>query len=301
MKLSNKIKDLVIKKFDKTGILVHVSEAIVHGETEYKEPADFGQKRTKVNEEECRYNATVHEHPSIMPTSITPEDTKAIKYYCSPFNNSPSASTHMNNYLRNRSGDNSASITQMKMHKDTKKDDSKFREAVNNLANSFTPENTNRIPLITYGGIPKKIGEKIGGLNGGEFHIPGFTSTSTDFSTAHAFAKSYTAEDKRNFGETDGIPHVVRYHIQAGNKDEAGPARTFAIHSGCDEEEVGLNHGVSGHHIKSTFIPYPNQMEDSNVDPSAPKPKSKKGYWLHDVVIHSGNRKSLDNYEREYT
>lgn len=181
---------------------------------------DAKPKRNKMG---SYYDSNFHDHPDVEPKKLTAEHKTAIKHYSqtsSYHNNGHASSQNMNNYLRNRAGDKSVKI---QSHHASKVD-----ESVRKLSKAFTPENTNRKEVQTFGAVPEHVGNHLKKSGKGSRHsLPGFTSTSSARSIADSFASQY-----------GGKKHIIHYHIKPG----AG--LSVAKHSKFDEDEVLLHHGA---------------------------------------------------------
>lgn len=137
----------------------------------------------------------------------------------------------------------------------------------NGMSKAFTKDTTNQTPLVTYSGVSKSLGDKLGAASNGSFHhLAAFTSTSTDKRTAHSFAT------KKVWGETH--PHIIRFHLKPGTGLSA------AHHSVYNENEVILDKGTKIEKVKSEL-----------------KPLSHGGkVWVHHVVAHP-EKLPVDQYQ----
>lgn len=185
-------------------------------------------KKTTIKES-FDYDSEFHHHPDVEPKKLSEKHKKAIHEYAADKRlSSPGASTSINAYLRNRSGEEK----QQYIHSDHKEND--VHHAVKTLSSAFTKENTNKKPIVTHGGLPERIGKKL--MDSGkhsEHHLAGFTSTSSDKETAKEFAGIYAR--KQHSKDT----HVAQYHIHP----HAG--LSIVKHSPLPyENEVLLHHGA---------------------------------------------------------
>jgi hypothetical protein len=223
----------------------------------------------------------IHNHPSIKPQKLDGKQDDAISDYTSKSSESKlgghASSGNINAYLRNRAGDS----TQKIMHGHSKE---KVEQAVRSLSSTFTKENTNRVPITTYGGVPKHIGEKLASSKAGDIHhMAGFTSTSTRKHVAHDFAQKYNDEaghkkSKLSLFSKGPVHHVVVYHL---NQHVGLSAANHSDHT--LENEVILHHGA--------------KVEYSHSD--APKKENGKLIQYHHVKVHSEHL-PLEHYQQEY-
>lgn len=182
----------------------------------------------------------IHNHPDIKPQNITPEHESAILLYTD-------SSSRMNKYLeRHKAGLNNKPLNGQ----------------INKMSSVFTTENTNKKPLITWSGIPTKIGKKLIQFDNGTNHtFTRFTSTSTSYAKALGFAKSHADEAKKEL-------HVLKCY------NEPGSSISLAKHSAIpSENEVLLNHG---NHI--TYL-YTTQHK--------PEPSSTAVLYVHHIKVHN--------------
>lgn len=137
----------------------------------------------------------------------------------------------------------------------------------NGMSKAFTKDTTNQTPLVTYSGVSKDLGDKLGAAPNGSFHhLAAFTSTTTDKRTAHGFAT------KKVWGKTH--PHIIRFHLKPGTGLSA------AHHSDYNENEVILDKGTKIEKVKSEV-----------------KTLSHGGkVWVHHVVAHP-EKLSVDQYK----
>lgn len=223
----------------------------------------------------------IEEHPdAALPHTLSKEHEKAIVKYTSESssgNEGHASSGNMNAYLRNRAGDKTQKIIGKGTHP-------KVKEAVHRLSSAFTPENTNKKPIVTFSGVPKHIGEHFLKAEKGSQHaLAGFTSTSTDHGHAIEFAHSY------NYGLSKTI-HMIRFYVHKGaglSTSYVKPENPkFSPHehelNSFGEKEVILNHGahVTYHGTEKT------KLEGSNV-------------FVHHLEVHP-HRTELHEYPSEY-
>lgn len=121
----------------------------------------------------------VHNHPDIKPQNITADDHEAIDRYTL---GSPVTNSFLDKkYLGEKTERTKANI-----------------ETVKNLSKIFTPENTNKKPIISYSGVPPFIGEKLLNAENNSKHIlPRFTSSSTEKPVAIEFAKKRAKQNNK--------------------------------------------------------------------------------------------------------
>lgn len=145
------------------------------------------------------------------------------------------SSQNVNNYLRNLSGDKRKGI---QSHSEEK-----VSKAISDLERAFTPENTNRKPIMVYTGIPQRIGLGLMKKQKGEkIFFPGFTSASFDIDVAIDFAKRY----KRAYHDEWTI-HICRFLVPEGQavSPRSVPGYGVSLTNYPDEDEVILNYGMS--------------------------------------------------------
>jgi hypothetical protein len=195
-----------------------------------KDDEPYEEKQNRFN---VKYNAAIHDHNDYHSNKLTPEEQKYIHSYTSAASDSLNgygSSKNMNGMLRNMAGDKNSKI----LHQKTQD----ILESIKKMSSCFRPETTNRKEIITWGGIPEHISNHL--LNLGkdsDHHLPGFTSTSTDRSTAIYFAGKYN--NAKDYSEFKSTPlHVIQYHVKPG----AG--LSVAAHSPHNENELILHHGA---------------------------------------------------------
>lgn len=212
----------------------------------------------------------IHTHPNIRPQNILPEHKVAIVHYVSTGSkgkNGFAASSNMNNYLRNRMGDKTVGIK-------FDQPEGRVKDSVRELSKAFTPENTNKQSVISYTGVPPKIGHQLArSARGSTHHLPGFTSTSTDFNHAEDYGQS----SSRRHNDPHNA-HVIQCHVLPG----AG--LSVATHSNYeDENEIVLHHGAK--------VTYNGTNQRTAPDGSTTH--------IHHVTVHP-EHVNLDDYPEDY-
>lgn len=208
----------------------------------------------------------IHDHPKILPKKITNSHRQAIINYAntaSIYSEGGHGSSHnINNYLRNRSGNHELKV----LHHSHEK----VKEGVEQLSSAFTPENTNRVGIQTFSGIPNHIGEQLEKSPIGSKHtLAGFTSTSTDYKIATEFANQYLDTSK-----TTGHLHMLVAHV------EPGAGLSVVHHSPFNEDEILLHHGA--------HITYRGSETNTDDDGNT--------MTEHYITVHP-THKHLDEYE----
>ena len=182
-------------------------------------------------------DSIIHSHEDVAPQEVTTDHKKAFKLY----GYDPTAghyiaqksehrtSSNINGYLRNKAGDkNETSFEDY--------GDENMNSAVNALSSAFQSiNNTNRIPMTVYSGIPPRIGRKLMKDGKGSHHLlAGFTSTSTNLDIASVFAGECgrRAEDGRQEFHTLHI--TLQPHAGISIRPYTGKSH---------EHEVLVNHG----------------------------------------------------------
>lgn len=214
----------------------------------------------KTNSKKAVYDADIHDHPDVKPQKL---NKKSVTDYTGvESEKTPGSSKNINGYLRNKLGDKDSKVLghpPEAVHK-----------AVKKLSSNFTPENTNRKELTTYSGVPHKIGEKLESSKKGDIHhLAGFTSTSTERSTAVDFANIRT--NSKN-PKVWGVRHVVRFHVKPG----AG--LSVAPNSEHPENEVLLHHGARTEYSHTEI----NTGRSSATRPNSPVYETH----IHHVIVH---------------
>jgi hypothetical protein len=189
------------------------------------------QKDIKEGYYKPEYDKEYHDHPDIKANNLTADHLEAIQHYTSTGGmkeNGHRSSFTMNTHLRKKSGD--TTVKPIVGH-----DPEKIENGIKQLSAAFTPENTNKTKTTLYSGIPSHIGETLKKAgHGSQHHIPGFTSTSSDPTTAIQFSRQYAnkgdPKKKRHY-------HMIEYHA------EPGTALSVAPFSNYDENESILHHG----------------------------------------------------------
>lgn len=219
---------------------------------------EFRQDTPSNLTEAINYDKSFHDDADVVPSGLSSDHESAMVDYTSTKStdkNGNGSSHNVNSYLQNRSGDKSKKIIGNHTPDDVLR-------AVKKLSSVFTPENTNRKEIETYGAIPSRYANKL--MSGDSKNFPGFTSTSSNIKTADAFTNIY--------GDPDN-DHIIHYKIKPG----AG--LSMVRHSDYPEDEVLLHHG--------TKIEY---LNSETVNRSDGKP-----LHIHHVIAHNEHH-SLDSY-----
>lgn len=207
------------------------------------------------------YVDKVHYHPKIKPSNLSDKEKKIINGYT--FNDS----VIYNKIL------------------DTLHDESKKRiniknnlDAVDNIKkinDSFTQENTNKAPIITYSGVPQHIGRKFTKSQSNvKFTLPRFTSTSTDFFVANNFAQRMSKRAKDI--------HLLKIY------NEPNATMSIAHHSDFPHEnEMILPHGT---HITYHYTTQKTMLDMRNI-----KNADKVTLHIHHVTAHN-TKTPLEQY-----
>jgi hypothetical protein len=198
----------------------------------YMPHGSFGEQgHLKSINEDHKFNEKFHLDPDIKPLNLTEEHKKAIVNYTSASSekeNGHGSSNNMNSYLLNRSGIKSREI--MGNH-----DPETVLDSVNKLSSTFTPENTNKKNIETFGAVPAHVGREMEKSDKGDIHIfPAFTSTTSSFGNAVSFAWDYHEKAK----ETPRVDHIINYKLPIGT------GVSVVSHSPWPENEVLINHGT---------------------------------------------------------
>lgn len=194
--------------------------------------SDQPEQFTAENRYRVNYNHVFHDHPDVESKELEQHHIDAINHYCTSKSDGPNghqSSGNMNAVLRNMSGDKTQRIRGPHLFDEIKR-------SIKTLSSAFTPNNTNRKEITTYGAVPYHIGRKL--IESGkdsEHHLAGFTSTSSDKQIAMLFANEYSSDHNT---PDDEPYHIIKYHIKPG----AG--LSAAKHSSYDENEVILHHGA---------------------------------------------------------
>lgn len=211
----------------------------------------------------------IHDHSDVKPKGLTLhfKQKRAIRDYSSVGsydNGGHSSSGNMNAWLRNKAGDKRSKIV-------PGNDPKKVEESMRTLSSIFTPKNTNKVKLVTYGAVPANVGKKFrNSAPGTESYLPGFISSTTKKKIAHDFADKYSYDDEEedNFGQR----HIVVYHLHPGT----GVSIVHHVHPDyAHENEILINHGNRVTYLKS---------------------EKKGGVHFHHIEVHPDGRKSLENY-----
>jgi hypothetical protein len=177
------------------------------------------------------YNKEYHDHPDIKVNNLTADHLESIKHYSATGGtkeNGHRSSYVMNNYLRQKSGDKT--LPPIVGH-----EPSKIENGIRQLSDAFTPENTNKQKTILHGGIPDYIGKALKAAgHGSQHHLAGFTSATSEPTTALQFARQYS----RKSPSVKSHYHIMEYHA------EPGTALSVAPYSSYDENESIFKHGV---------------------------------------------------------
>jgi hypothetical protein len=247
-----------------------ISEEIVHHDPD---PQSFTNWNTKGYEESLEnvkkndnggtYDRNFHDHEDVKPRNLSDEHKKSIARYTStPSSNKEGhgSSGNMNSYLRNSAGDKTQGIKHGHHEGDVE-------DSINKFSSAFTPENTNKKEITTYGAVPHHIGMQLQNSKKGDSrHFAGFTSTSSVRNVAHEFTYSPTTE-------SGNVAHIVKYKVKPG----AG--LSTAHHSEYDENEVTLNHGARIEYSHTRTMPS----------------RSGKIMHIHTVTVHP-DHKPLEEY-----
>jgi hypothetical protein len=228
------------------------------------EPESHSAMSTNAIAKSSTYNGGFHDHADIKPLGLSGSHISAIHKYSSmpgyDMEHGHSSSHNMNGYLRNRMGDKKVGIAFNHTEDNVKK-------SISKLSDAFTPENTNKSKVTTYGGVPEHIGKKLMKSGSGARHvIPGFTSTTTSKITAKSYGDNHHTGDRPT--------HIIKYHL------EPGVGMSVVNHSPYSENEVLLNHGASLTYHKTTT--HNDSISDHKVH-------------VHHVTVHN-EYKPLDSY-----
>lgn len=213
------------------------------------------------NEKSGIYASHIHDHPHVKPKKFEKHHLESINEY------SNDGSGDINEHLRHGAGDKSAYSGMQRARY--------AHKHITNLSSAFTKENTNRKEIHTYSGVPAHIGKALhNSKKGSHHHIAGFTSTSTNKSTAHDFAEGHAEYDEEK--------HIIHYHIKRG----AG--LSLVHHSPHSENEVLLHHGAHIQYKKTdTYHGNPSHSENNNIH-------------VHHVVVHPDHA-PLESYPHYIT
>lgn len=194
----------------------------------------LNQTHIKTNKHGHQYDSYFHDNPDIMPKDHD-QQILPLEYYSDYKPKVSSASSEsINTSLRKIANPQNPLLLQSNNGKSITKLSSTQKNAINNLKNTFTPENTNRIPIQVYAGIPKHIGEKLENSKIGSFHYnPGFQSASSDPRIARNFGSEYFETNPNS-----EFYRVIHYYAHPGI------ARSIAHHSHFAENEVLIHHGA---------------------------------------------------------
>ena len=201
---------------------------------------DYNEEVIHYDEDESELDK-IHNHPDVKPKKLTPKHKAAIHRYTQDGQdqiNHPGNSKHLNNYL-------SRGI------KLEGRDDDEHEAAHKALHSMFTKDNTNRIAITTYCGVPKHVGEKIKEMKKGDKYSPKrYLSTSTNEDVARGFAKSY--KDSRAGEKTHRLKITVNpghgvsiaNHSQIRDENEMllRPIKLKYSHSSQDEKGNHVHH-----------------------------------------------------------
>lgn len=159
-----------------------------------------------------------HEH--VKPSELKEEQENSLRTFAE-------GSTALNKYLS-------------KTHrKESTKEFKKWgvdsiHQHIKTISSSFTPENTNKIPLTVYSGIQQKYAHKLLKFSKGqEFNVPSFVSTSFSPLVAFDFAQDYNRE-----GDENDV-YILKILVEPG----AGLSISH-ISPHKKEQEVILHHGI---------------------------------------------------------
>lgn len=238
---------------------------------------------------------SIHFSPILLhEIPLTPDEEKLVHYYTSgrsSFYGQPSqwwqSSSGMNTFLRNIAGSRSVKLNT----EDETKTKNPHLEAINNpdlvknnirtLSSLFIPERSNKDSIITYSGIPNKIGKKLMDSSENKIHIiPGFLSTSTSGLVGINFAKKYWY--KEHPYRSPKVLHIIQLHIPKNSR-----VMSVINHSHYDHEnEVTVDHGHSIQYVRTEGSTYPDD--------------DKITILTHHVTLLPIQKK-VDSYKRKYS
>lgn len=231
------------------------------------------------NKHNSSYDSNFHDHPDIIPQD---HDTTvpAINHYSSATTFNPTighaTSTNINGHLRYLSGvKHKSNLLQLNHGISGDFSPTKVQEAIRSLSDTFTPENTNRIPVQVYAGIPPHIAKTLDKSKVGSIHYnPGFQSTTSNPKIAVEYAKVH------NIYETDkddptAQKHIIHYYAHPGS------IRSIAHHSQYSENESLINHG--------TKMEYQGSINTTTQDGTPLK--------IYRMVVHN-DRIPLEKYKK---
>lgn len=223
------------------------------------------------------YDKKFHDHRDVKPKALTADHIASITGYTgtpSRVSDGHRSSSNINNLLRNMSGDKSVGIE----HHDA----DKVLESAKKLSSTFTPENTNRKPVLIHAGIPDHIGKMLIKSTSKEHHIAGFLSASSDRNIANQFADSYHIESS-NPNNTYAT-HTLSLHA------EPGSVLSVAKHSRFqDENEALVHHGARI--SKHSYTTEPNEFGGTHYNHVVTlhadhKPLHEYGSYDHPEELH---------------
>jgi hypothetical protein len=224
----------------------------------------------KINKHGEKYQ-DIHDHPDIFPQDRSDVHRRHIRSYCyEPPMTTPGSSSNINEHLRHLAGQ-PVKLTGTQGIQGPHSPE-KVKQAIKDLSATFHDNTTNRMPLKTYSGVPRHIGEHLEQSGTDVKHyIPGFLSTSTNVSTAAEFARTYYEKDS-DITKTKHH-HVLQIHVHPG------VGRSVAHESSFPENEVLLHHGTEMTYSQTT----------EHTDEMGNK------YKMHHVIAHP-TRIKLEDY-----
>lgn len=228
------------------------------------EPESHSHAHQNIPDRNVTYNGSFHDDPEVKPQKVNKEHSTSINNYATTASSHAeghASSGNMNAYLRNRAGKRKEGI----FHGHPEE---KVAESVKKLSGAFTPENTNKKHITTWGGVPSSIGEKLQRGGSGKKHtLAGFTSTSSSRITAKSFGDNYKSDKSKK------PTHIIKYNI------EPGAGLSSVHHSRYSENEAILHHGA--------HITYHHTTEHDDGDGGK--------VLVHHVTVHN-THKPLEKY-----
>lgn len=242
--------------------------------------------KVKLNRHETAYSV-IHDQQHLR-SELPAEDEEKIYHFCGTSSTHAKgiySSKNLNYFLRNKAaGDDLHHSDKQRGFIQGTDIDSPIRteqdveRAIHDISQIFTEKHTNKTSISVFGGVPEHIGQRLIHEKGTHY-LAGFTSTSTNFRIALAFAREYEQKD-------EGDIFVVHYYL------EPHTGVSVAKYSPFSEDEVLLKYGT-----KITF----DSVKQQNQQLSSFERNNYPDLKLWVIHVHASNvneSRQLSDYGR---
>lgn len=206
----------------------------------------------------------IHDHPDIKAKKI---GTFNIQHYLKPHTNN---SVLANRYLDQLYNNDNPQVDETDIDEKNNRVEG-LTKHIKNLSKLFTPDNTNKKPIITYSGIPTRIGEKLLNSKKNSKHTFGrFVSVSTAFRTAYNFGIDHRKNNKD--------VHILKSYSTPGSLLSIAKYSPYP-----SENELITNHGAHVIYHYTTKNDTHDKEDTDYINNYYKKPD--KEIYIHHVTI----------------